>query len=707
MLESNQYFEVMSRKTVLATILLLIALLAVVLRERAVSSNAQSSDLTAQESMVTSEVNGTSAYDYDLALERIALDHNVSGYSFRSAGSPGANATANWIKDQFQSLGLETQLESFQFTNWYLPSSPTLVVDQQGSPNATRGQVVIGSFESVQYGCPTPEGAVSGNLVVLPLPDGLTYGDFVYGEIPVSIFHLKWGGIDTTGKIVLVGREVNWYDVYRTLFLMKLSSQPPLAVIYTYWYSWMSSAAPIFEPMEGRRTDIGLGVNTPTGWVSYQDGLLIRAMAANGNVSATVNIPAIIDNGTNSNVIGELKGKFNPEKAIIISGHYDTVIGPGFCDNGAGTAGVIELARIFTDAAKKGVYTPQQSLIFIAFAGEELGYVGSINYIKQHKPEMESISAVINLDSIGTGILQVSETYPDGNGLELDQIVLKAAADLGVRADLTDPGGSDQEAFRNPVGASITYEERWGTDPNITDAARVESSTMLSSYPLLFFNGGWIYTEYDNSTSTATLNWIKADDLEGDIKVGALSVMRFLAALQSRALTMSLVLVGTTTVVIILAVLVVLKRSKVRAALVKLYNEIAYGMESLEWVWVILLTAFLLFSSYASYVQIANTEVIERGVPTPVTMRYVGYPFEMIAFPLPRTVATQNFELTVSILSAPETSTPTILWTGLLLNVGLFFVLSFGVVYAASRLRYAYQSRRLKDAFNSADHTRP
>jgi hypothetical protein len=522
----------------------------------------------------------------------------------------------------------------------------------------------------------------------------LTLGDFESGNILMSIYHLDWNGIDTTGKIVLVGREVDWYPSYRSIFLEKLSSQPPLAVIYTYWYSWLSSAPPIFEPIEGVSGDIGVGANTPTAWVNYQDGLLIRNMAANGNVSATVNIPAIINSGTNYNVIGELKGTGDPENAIIISGHYDTTMSPGFCDNGAGTAGVIELARIFTEAVKEGLYAPQESLIFIAFTGEELGDVGSINYIEQHKSEMQSISAVINLDSIGTGILQVSETFPDSNGLELDQIVMKAAADLGVSADLTGPGSSDEEAFRNPVGASITYEGNWGMDPNISDIARVESSTMLSSYPLYFFDGGWIYTEYDNSNSTSTLNWVKADDLEADIKVGALSVMQYLAALQSRAFVMSLILVGTTTVVIVLAVVVVLKRSKVRAALVKLYDAIVYGMGLQEWVWVVLLTAFLLFSSYASYSQIANAEVIQGGVPTIVSMRYIGYPFEMIAFPLPSTMVTQNFELSVTVLSTPESSAPVILWAGLLSNFALFLLFSFGVVYAVSMLRYHYQSGR-------------
>jgi hypothetical protein len=75
-------------------------------------------------------------------------------------------------------------------------------------------------------------------------------------------------------------------------------------------------------------------------------------------------------------------------------------------------------------------------------------------------------------------------------------------------------------------------------------------------------------------------------------------------------------------------------------------------------------------------------------------MKYVGYPFEMIAFPIWSTVIMQNFEFTVSVVSVPETTTPTILWAGLLLNVALFFLFSFGVVYAASWLRYAYESRR-------------
>jgi uncharacterized protein (DUF2141 family) len=37
---------------------------------------------------------------------------------------------------------------------------------------------------------------------------------------------------------------------------------------------------------------------------------------------------------------------------------------------------------------------------------------------------------------------------------------------------------------------------------------------------------GWIHTVYDNSTSTAALDWVEASDLENQLKVTALSIAR-------------------------------------------------------------------------------------------------------------------------------------------------------------------------------------
>jgi len=163
-------------------------------------------DFNSRELEVTILVNGTNAYNYDIELEKIALNRSVSNYAFRSGGSPGATATAMWLKDQFESFGLETHLESFEFTSWNLPSQAKLVVDDDGIIGTTNDQTTISSFQSEHYSWPTPETGVFADLVVLPLPSAANFGEL--GTKPINA--TLWDAINTRSKIVLIGREVRW-----------------------------------------------------------------------------------------------------------------------------------------------------------------------------------------------------------------------------------------------------------------------------------------------------------------------------------------------------------------------------------------------------------------------------------------------------------------------------------------------------------------
>jgi len=363
----------------------------------------------------------------------------------------------------------------------------------------------------------------------LPLADNL-------GEIGVHPINMtEWDAIDTTGKIVLIGREVRWDWDWQLTFVNKLTAQPPAAVVYTWWYSWMSFCPPFFASTGGRPLG-GFGpyywdLEIPVGFVNYEDGLWIKGRETAVDVSANVSIRSVINNGPHYNVVGRITGYKNPEKLVIISGHYDTVMCSGFCDNGAGTAGVIELAKVFAEAAQKEIYQPSYTLLFVALTGEELDLVGAINYVKQHKSEIANITAVINLDCIGSDDLYVTETDP-ADGFDLDQVIVGAAQDLSISITPEPAGGSDQEVFRCPTDANDWYFWDWGLYAGISDATPVNSSAMLDSYPL-FYNDlwnmgkpGWIHTGYDNSTSTGTLNWVEVSDLQNHIKVAALSIMR-------------------------------------------------------------------------------------------------------------------------------------------------------------------------------------
>src|SRR5204863_7997579 len=69
----------------------------------------------------------------------------------------------------------------------------------------------------------------------------------------------------------------------------------------------------------------------------------------------------------------------------------------GADDNASGTAGVLELARL----AAKNKSQWKRSLLFITFAGEELGLLGSSNYVNHPTIPLSNVMAMMNMDMIG------------------------------------------------------------------------------------------------------------------------------------------------------------------------------------------------------------------------------------------------------------------------------------------------------------------
>ena len=102
--------------------------------------------------------------------------------------------------------------------------------------------------------------------------------------------------------------------------------------------------------------------------------------------------------GLTVNIIGTLHGTKRPEEAVIVCCHRDVVLGsPGAEDNGSGIGVMLELARVLS---RRGL---QRTVKFIAFGAEELGLVGSREYVMRHQEELENVVAVINYDVAGEG----------------------------------------------------------------------------------------------------------------------------------------------------------------------------------------------------------------------------------------------------------------------------------------------------------------
>ena len=114
-----------------------------------------------------------------------------------------------------------------------------------------------------------------------------------------------------------------------------------------------------------------------------------------------------------ANVIGILDGSDPTLKheTIIIGAHYDHLglggegslatkegeIHHGADDNASGTAGMLELARLFGSEGSR----PKRTIVFIAFSGEEGGLLGSNYYVNHPIVPLANTVAMFNMDMIG------------------------------------------------------------------------------------------------------------------------------------------------------------------------------------------------------------------------------------------------------------------------------------------------------------------
>ena len=113
---------------------------------------------------------------------------------------------------------------------------------------------------------------------------------------------------------------------------------------------------------------------------------------------------------TVNNVLAWLPGQ--TDEYVVIGAHYDHLgrgnfdslapaqigqIHPGADDNASGTAGVLELARLL--APQRGQL--KRSILFMNFAGEELGLLGSAAWVKNPTRPLAKAVAMLNMDMIG------------------------------------------------------------------------------------------------------------------------------------------------------------------------------------------------------------------------------------------------------------------------------------------------------------------
>jgi len=173
------------------------------------------------------------------------------------------------------------------------------------------------------------------------------------------------------------------------------------------------------------------------------------------------------------NVVAFLEGD-DPklkDEVVLIGAHYDHVgvlktheagadsVFNGADDNASGTCGLLEIAKAFGASRER----PRRSVLFVAFAAEEKGLLGSEAYVNQPLFPLSKTAAMINLDMLG-------RNAPDS----VTVIGYKRSPDLH-RITVEENG---------KIGMTLAYNgERWFYQSDHASFAR-------KGIPVLFFNTG-------------------------------------------------------------------------------------------------------------------------------------------------------------------------------------------------------------------------
>ncbi len=176
------------------------------------------------------------------------------------------------------------------------------------------------------------------------------------------------------------------------------------------------------------------------------------------------------------NVIGVIPGS-DPDlrhEHIIIGAHLDHIgitsggIFRGADDNGSGCSAVLSIAEALTTNKTR----PKRSVVFMFFAAEEIGLVGSNYYCQRPVLPLRDVTCMLNVDMVGRNESSAKETADQNEGSihligarqggnTLHDVISAANRHVGFRFELDEESifdRSDQYNFyRKGVGTAFLF----------------------------------------------------------------------------------------------------------------------------------------------------------------------------------------------------------------------------------------------------------
>jgi Zn-dependent M28 family amino/carboxypeptidase len=298
-------------------------------------------------------------------LQEIAF---TIGNGTRAVGTPGFNASADYVIEKLKGAGYDPQVQYFSVPNWKVLGTPTLAVTSPLSLSLlydndfglviySLGSAVTGKLFSANTGCNVTDYEGHNNEIAM-----------IVTSTECTTLH----AIETAVKSNVSGLIIS---------TTKNTAKTPLRV----------------------RIDWKKEVPIPLLTTSFSFGNVLRELLATGNdVNLALNASTSMKYDVTYNIWADTKtGRDN--RVIVVGSHLDSVpAGPGINDNGSGSSSNLEVALTLANLKLE----LKNKVRFAWWAAEELGLLGSDYYVtnlKNHnQDEFKKIACNLNFDMLGS-----------------------------------------------------------------------------------------------------------------------------------------------------------------------------------------------------------------------------------------------------------------------------------------------------------------
>ena len=356
----------------------------------------------------------------------------------RAPATPGEEKTINYLKSEFEALGIgpgngDSYFQSVSVTE--ITTASDAVLTFSGSSYDAELEYATEMMVGSQQQIPTTS-IVDSELVFVG-----------YGVVAPERNWNDYAGIDVAGKTVVIlvndpgyatqdpdvfnGNTMTYYGrwTYKYEEAARQGATGALIVHETgpAGYGWEVVSGSWSGPQIGLQADnLNSDKNDIEGWLTldsaealfagagldYQE---LKAAAAQpgfnavplGDVTASVAIQNSVRTSLSQNVIAMIPGTQRPRETIIYTAHWDHLgvnaelpgdnIYNGAADNATGTAALLAMAKMHADAGPA-----PRSVVFLAVTAEESGLLGSRWYAEHPVFPLATTVANINIDVLNT-----------------------------------------------------------------------------------------------------------------------------------------------------------------------------------------------------------------------------------------------------------------------------------------------------------------